>query len=106
VTLAALNAILTAWATVLDAKHASALMRALGAKLSPGQLGSRGGAGAFRAARGCSRSRPEAGLPSRQHFGLVATVLGTLPAVAALTTVTAGIGARRPAVETLQAETA
>jgi putative ABC transport system permease protein len=31
VTLAALNAILTAWATVLDARHASALMRALGA---------------------------------------------------------------------------
>ena len=31
VTLAALNAILTAWATVLDARHASALMPALGA---------------------------------------------------------------------------
>jgi hypothetical protein len=37
VTLAALNAVLTAWATMLDAGHASALMRALGAKLSPGQ---------------------------------------------------------------------
>ena len=33
---------------------------------------------------------------------LVATVLGTLLAVAALTTVTAGIGARRAAAETLQ----
>ena len=31
VTLAPLNAILMAWATVLDARHASALMRALGA---------------------------------------------------------------------------
>ena len=31
VTLAALNAILMAWATVLDARHASALMRVLGA---------------------------------------------------------------------------
>jgi putative ABC transport system permease protein len=31
VTLAALNAILTAWATVPDARHASTLMRALGA---------------------------------------------------------------------------
>jgi len=31
VTLAALNAILTAWATVPDARHASALMRAPGA---------------------------------------------------------------------------
>jgi hypothetical protein len=31
VPLAALNAILTAWATVPDARHASALMRALGA---------------------------------------------------------------------------
>jgi len=31
VTLASLNAILTAWATVLDARHASALIRALGA---------------------------------------------------------------------------
>ena len=37
VTLAALNAILTARATVLDVRHAPALMRALGAKLSPGQ---------------------------------------------------------------------
>jgi hypothetical protein len=31
VTLAALNAILTAWATVLDARHAPAPMRAFGA---------------------------------------------------------------------------
>jgi len=33
VTLAVLNAIFTTWATVIDAKHASALMRALGARV-------------------------------------------------------------------------
>ena len=36
VVLAALNAVFTAWAAVLDAKRASALIRALGA--SPGQV--------------------------------------------------------------------
>ena len=99
VTLAALNAILTAWATVLDARHASALMRARSAQtLARPARGSRrrrcfprcqAPSSASRSASGCSRPRPEAGL-------------GTLLAVPALTTVTAGIGARRAAAETLQ----
>ena len=37
---------------------------------------------------------------------LAAAVLATLPAVAGLTAITARIGARRPAAEILQAETA
>ncbi len=37
VALAALNAAFTAWATVLDARHATALTRALGATPRPGQ---------------------------------------------------------------------
>jgi hypothetical protein len=41
-------------------------------------------------------------LVTRAVLWLVAMVLGTLLAVAALTTVTAGIGARRAAAETLQ----
>ena len=41
VTLAALKAILTAWATVLDAGHVSALMRALGANSGQGSSGLR-----------------------------------------------------------------
>jgi putative ABC transport system permease protein len=111
VTLAALNAILTAWATVLDARHASALMRALGANsrqassglaaaqvLSalPGAiLGVPLGVGLLKVAAESWPASPPA-------LWLVATVLGTLLAVAALTTVTAGIGARRAAAETLQ----
>ena len=111
VILAALKAILTAWATVLDARHAWALMRALGANsrqassglaaaqvLSalPGAiLGVPLGVGLLKVAAGSWPASPPA-------LWLVATVLGTLLAVAALTTVTAGIGARRrdPAAET------
>ena len=89
-------------------------------ELSPGQLGARVGgdgwcgAGAFRAARRHPRRPIGVGLlkvaagswpASPPALWLVATVLGTLLA-AALTTITAGISARRPAAETLQAETA
>jgi putative ABC transport system permease protein len=111
VTLAGLDAILTAWATVPAARHASALMRALGANsrqassglpaaqvLSalPGAiLGVPLGVGLLKVAAGSWPASPPA-------LWLVATVLGTLLAVAALTTVTAGIGARRAAAETLQ----
>ena len=86
VTLAALNAILTAWATVLDARHASALMRTLGANsrlvssgLAAAQLLSAlpGAILGVRSASGCSRSRPEAGQPSPPALWLVAAVLGT-----------------------------
>jgi putative ABC transport system permease protein len=116
VILAAVTAIFTAWATVLDARRASALMRALGASSQqvsaglaaaqvlsalPGAiLGVPLGIGLFKvAARGGIVTIPPV-------TWLVATVLGTLLVVAGLTTVPARIGARRPAAEILQAETA
>jgi len=101
VTLAALNAILTAWATVLDTRHVPALMRTLGANSRQVSSGSRRHrcfprrqepSSAARSASGYSRPRPEAGLPASTSAGR--HLLGTLLTVAALTTVTAGH--RRP----------
>ena len=115
VVLAALNAIFTAWATVLDARHASALVRALGA--SPGQVsaglvaaqmlsalpgaivGVPLGIILFTAVAGNGTAAPAAPW-------LAATALGTLLVVAGVTTIPARIGARQPPVEILQAETA
>jgi putative ABC transport system permease protein len=113
--LAALNAIFTAWATVLDARNASALVRALGT--TPGQvsgglvaaqvLSALPGAVAgvplgivlFKAVAGNTTALPAAPW-------LAATVLGTLLVVAGVTTVAARIDARQPPSEVLQAETA
>ena len=113
-TLAALNAIFTAWATTLDARHASALARALGA--SPRQV-SAGLATAqlLPALPGALLGVPLGiGLFATANKGgvitvppvswLAATVLGTLLVVAGLTTIPARIGARRPAGEILQSE--
>jgi putative ABC transport system permease protein len=113
VTLAVLNAIFTTWATVLDAKRASALMQALGARARqvssglvvaqvlaalPGTiLGIPLGLLLFKAA-----VKDSNGLPS--PLWLLATVVGTLVVMAALTTVPARIGARRPVAEVLQSE--
>jgi putative ABC transport system permease protein len=113
--LAALNATFTAWATVLDARRASALMRALSASSQqvsaglmvaqvlsalPGAiLGVPLGIALFKAVAGSGTAPPSA-------LWLAATVLGTLLAVAGLTTVPARIGARQPPAEILQAETA
>jgi putative ABC transport system permease protein len=115
VTLSALNAIFTAWATVLDARRPSALMRALGARSQqvssgllaaqvltalPGAiLGVPLGIALFKAVGGHQTASPSA-------LWLVAAVLGTLLAVAGLTTVPALIGARTPAPQILQSETA
>ena len=115
-TLAALNAIFTAWATVLDARRASALARALGA--SPRQvtaglaaaqvipalpgalLGVPLGIGLFAAAnRGGVVTVPPVSW-------LAATVLATLLVVAGLTTIPARTGARRPPGQVLQSEAA
>jgi putative ABC transport system permease protein len=115
VTLAALTAIFTAWATVLDARRASAVTLAFGAtpqqvraglataqamSALPGAiLGVPLGIGLFKiAAKGLS------GLPPT--LSLVATVLGALLAVAALTSVPARIGTKRPVAEILQTEAA
>jgi ABC-type antimicrobial peptide transport system permease subunit len=113
VTLAALTAIFTALATVLDARRASAVTLALGATprqvraglamtqvipALPGAiLGLPLGLGLFKvAAHGVS------GLPP--VLWLIAAVLGTVVVVAALTSVPARIGLRRPVAELLQAE--
>jgi putative ABC transport system permease protein len=114
VTLAVLNALFTTWAMVLDAKRSSALMRALGARVRqvtsglvvaqvlsalPGAvLGIPLGLLLFKAAV------HGGGLPP--PLWLVATVLGTLVAMAALTVVPARLGTRQPVAEVLQAEAA
>jgi len=115
VTLAALTAIFAAWATVLDARRASAVTLALGATPQqvraglvmaqvipalPGAiLGLPLGIGLFKfAGHGLT------GLPP--VLWLVAAVLGTVVVVAALTSVPARIGMRRPVAELLQTEAA
>ena len=113
VTLAALTAIFTASATVLDARRASAVTLALGATPQqvraglamaqvipavPGAiLGLPLGIGLFKVA-----AHHLSGLPPA--LWLVAAVLGTVLVVAALTSVPARIGLRRPAAEMLQTE--
>ena len=115
-TLAALNAVVTAWTTMLDTRHPAALARALGATprnvaagltaaqllpAVPGALfGIPLGIGLFAAAdHGGLITLPPA-------WWLAAAVLATLAAVAGLAAVPARVGARRPTAEILQAETA
>jgi ABC-type lipoprotein release transport system permease subunit len=114
VTLAAVNAIFITWATALDARHSSALARALGATpqqvstgLSAAQvlpalagalLGIPGGIGLF-AAVGDSTTIPPL-------WQLLAVVPGTVLVVAGLTAIPARLGARRPVAEILQSELA
>jgi putative ABC transport system permease protein len=114
ITLSALNAVFTAWATVLDARRPSALMRALGARSDqvtssvvaaqvlsalPGAiLGVPAGLELFKALGGGQTSLPSA-------WWVLAAVLGTLLAVAGFTAVPALIGARIPVPQILQAET-
>ena len=111
--LAVLNAAFTAWATVMDTRHATALIRALGA--SPGQVraglataqvmsalpgaivGVPLGIVLFRAVSGGPAASPPA-------QWLAVTVLATLLAVAGLTAVPARIGTRRPAGAVLHAD--
>ena len=106
VTLAVLNAIVTAWATVLDARHSTALARALGA--SPRQVS------AGLAAAQVIPALPGAivGLPlgiglfaaasASGHvvvppaWWLAGIVVGTVVVVAGLTTIPARIGIRLP----------
>jgi putative ABC transport system permease protein len=115
VTLAALTAIFAALATVLDARRASAVTLALGATpqqvraglvmaqvipaLPGAVLGLPLGIALFKVA-----GHHLTGLPP--VFWLVAAVLGTVLVVAALTTVPARIGLRRPVAEMLQTEAA
>jgi putative ABC transport system permease protein len=116
VALAVLNAVCTAWATVLDYRHSAALARALGA--SPRQV-STGVAWAqvLPAVPGALLGIPLglALFKLANHGGmmtippawqLAAAVLTTLVAVAALASIPAQAGTHRPAAEVLQAETA
>jgi putative ABC transport system permease protein len=120
--LAAVNAIVITWATVLDNRHSSALVRALGAtprdvsaalaaaQVLPALVGAISGVfpggftlfAAINAIAGGDNQR--ATLPSL--WQLLALVLATVLVVAALTAVPARLGGRRPATETLQAELA
>jgi ABC-type lipoprotein release transport system permease subunit len=115
VALAAVNAVFVTWATALDARHSSALARALGATpqqvssgLSAAQvlpalagaiLGIGGGLALFAAVSGDETANPPL-------WQLLAVVPVTVVVVAALTTIPARLGARRPAAEVLQAELA
>jgi ABC-type lipoprotein release transport system permease subunit len=111
--LAAVNAIFVTWATALDAKHSSAVARALGATpqqvstgLSAAQvlpalagavLGIPGGLALFAALGSDDTANPPL-------WQLLAVVPVTVLVVAALTTIPARLGARRPTAEILQAE--
>ena len=107
VALAALNAIFTAWATVLDARQCIGAGARARRDPAAGQRRAVGGAGAARAAgrprsasrwaSGCSRPRTAGTVTvPPPAWWLAAAVLGTLLAVAGLTTIPARIGARRP----------
>jgi len=117
VALAAVNAIFVTWATALDARHSSALARALGATpqqvstgLSAAQvlpalvgaaLGIAGGLALFAAVGGSAD-----GVTGPPLWQLLAVVPVTVLVVAALTTIPARLGARRPTAQILQAELA
>ncbi len=116
VALAAVNAILVTWATALDARHSSALARALGATpqqvtaglslaqvlpaLAGAIVGVPGGLALFAALGGGGDG---GGPPTWQ---LLAVVPGTALVVAVLTAIPARLGARRPVAEILQSELA
>ena len=113
ITLSALNAIFTAWATVLDARRPAALMRALGARseqVSTGLLAAQVLSALPGAIAGVPLGIVLFGAVSRHQSAppstlwVAAAVLGTLLAVAGLTTVPAKIGARIPAPQILQSE--
>ena len=114
VSLAAISATFTAWATVIDTRVATALARALGAtprqiaaglttaQLLPGLaaacLGIPAGLLLYELAGGdLSTATPPA-------WWLLCVIPGTLIAVAIATAVPAGLGARSPIAETLRSE--
>ena len=114
IVLAAINAIFTTWATVIDAQRPTALARALGAtprqitaglatsQLMPGLLaaclGIPLGLALYQAAGGHVHQA------SPPILTLLAVIPGTLIVVAALTAIPARIGARRPLAEVLRSD--
>ena len=121
-TLAAVNAIVITWATVLDNRHASALVRALGAtprdvstataaaQVLPALLGAvlgifPGGYLLFGAIITITDGdSTKATLPA--PWQMLALVLATVLTVAALTSVPASLAGRRPVTETLPTDLA
>jgi ABC-type lipoprotein release transport system permease subunit len=115
VALAAVNAIFITWASALDARHSSALARALGATphqvsagvsaaqllpaLAGAVLGIPGGIALITAVDSDSITLPPL-------WQLLAVVPGTVLVVAGLTAIPAHVGARRPAAEILRSELA
>jgi ABC-type lipoprotein release transport system permease subunit len=117
VVLAAVNVILLTWTTVLDARHTSALARALGAtpqqvsaglsaaQVLPALVGALLGIpGGIALVSAVNKDGKQITLPPL--WWLVATVLVTVAVVAAITIVPAWLGTRRPVGEVLQSETA
>jgi putative ABC transport system permease protein len=116
VMLAAVNAVVVTWATAVDSRRPLAVARAVGASpaqvrtgllaalLIPALPGAIAGVPlGVLLVRGTSQGGSVTIPPGSW---LVATVLGSLLALAGLALLAAGVGARRPAVETLQAELA
>jgi ABC-type lipoprotein release transport system permease subunit len=115
VALAAVNAISVTWATALDARHSSALARALGAtprqvstglsaaQVLPALVGAGlaipGGLALFAALGGGGD-----GVTGPPLWQLLAVVPVTVLVVAVLTAIPARLGARRPIAETLASE--
>ena len=112
---AAVNAIFVTWATVLDARHSTALARALGA--TPQQVG----AGLATAQVIPALAGALAGIPggmalfaavspdATAHLPLwmmLATVVGAMLVMAALTAIPVSINVRRPISDILQSEAA
>jgi ABC-type antimicrobial peptide transport system permease subunit len=115
VTLAAVNAIFITWAAALDAKHASALSRALGATpqqvstglsaaqvlpaLAGAAMGIPGGLALVAAVDPDSATMPPL-------WQLLCVVPATALVVATLTAIPARVSARRPVAEVLRSELA
>ena len=112
--LAAVNAIFTTWATVIDAERSTALARALGAtprqisagltvaQLLPGFLAACIGIPAGLALYDLAGGHVDKASPP--VLWLLAVIPGTLLVVAALTAIPARIAARRPVAEVLRSE--
>jgi putative ABC transport system permease protein len=114
VALAAVNAVVSTWATALDARHSSAMARALGA--TPGEVSAGLSAaqvlaaivGAILGVPGgialLAAVDPDPGVPLPPSWQLLAVVPGAAVVVATLTAIPAHVSARRPVIETLQSE--
>jgi ABC-type lipoprotein release transport system permease subunit len=115
IALAAVNAIFITWATALDARHSSALARALGAtpqQVSAGLSAAQvlpalvGAVLAIPGGFGLITAVDPDGAPFPPLWQLLALVTGTVLVVAGLTAIPARISARRPVAETLRSELA